>query len=361
MKRYIGPGALALVFFTLNASAATLAVSEQEQSMLGIEVAMVERVEGAVAGVLNMRVAFSPDAQWIIRATLPGVLTQVNVREGDRVEPGQALATLRSPGFAELQQDYLEARAEYDIAASSLARDQQLREAGSISERRWQETRYSYAAARAQLSGLEGQLLAAGLDGAELQTLAARSTISPDLVLRAPVQALVLERSANPGARVDESETLMRLGDPEQLVLEALLSRSAAAYLEPGMRLQAVRGDAGAVVDFVSSVVDPDSQTVSVRALPDDAAELRPGELSAWTLLETGGVLVVPPAAVVRLDDLDVVYLMVPGGFEERVIDARSTAAGDWIVQSGLVEGDIVAVRGTAALKGMSLGMGGGD
>lgn len=361
MKRYIGAGAWALACFAFNANAATLQVSEQEQGMLGIEVALVERVEGAAAGVINMRVAFSPDAQWVIRAALPGVVTQVAVREGARVEPGQPLATLRSPEFAALQQNYLEALAEYNVAESSRARDEQLRAAGSISERRWQETRYSYAAARAHLSGLEGQLLAAGLEGAELEMLASRSKISPDLVLRAPVQALVLERNVNPGTRVDESETLMRLGDPQQLVLEALLSRSAAAYLEPGMRLEALRGDAGAVIDFVSAVVDPDSQTVSVRALPDNAAQLRPGELSAWTVLETGGALVVPPAAVVRLEDNDVVYVAVPGGFEERAISARSTAAGDWIVLGGLQDGEIVAVRGTAALKGMSLGMGGGD
>lgn len=361
MKRYIQTGALTLALFNLSAEAATLAVNEQEQRLLGIEVAQVERVDGAAAGVLNMRVAFSPDAYWVIRTALPGVLTQVNVREGDRVEAGQPLATLRSPDFVELQQDYLEALAEYDVAESARARDQRLREAGSISERRWQETQYSHAAARAHLAGLRGQLLAAGVTGAELEMLSSQAVISPDLKLRSPVQALVLERDANPGSRVDESETLLRLGDPEQLVLEALLSRAAAAYLEPGMRLEAVQGGAGAVIDFVSSVVDPASQTVSVRAIPENAARLRPGELSAWTVLQTGGVLVVPPAAVVRLKDLDVVYVAVTNGFEERAIEARSTAAGDWIVQGGLEEGEIVAIRGTAALKGMSLGMGGGD
>lgn len=361
MKQLFIAGAMALSFFMHNAVATSLELSEQDQRMLGIEVEAVARVEGASAGVLNMRVAFSPDAQWVMRAALPGVLTHVDVREGDRVQQGQSLATLRSPVFVELQQSYLQARAEFDVAENSRARDQRLRDAGSISERRWQATRSNFVVARAQLAGLESQLLAAGLDKTDLDELASRSTISTDLVLRAPAQALVLERDANPGTRVDESETLMRLGDPQELVLEALLSAAAAAYLEPGMRLQALRGDAGAVIDFVSSVIDPHSQTVSVRAVPDNATELRPGELSAWTVQEDGSALVVPAGAVVRLNDADVVYVLAPGGFDERVIDARSTATGNWIVNSGLEDGEHIAVRGTAVLKGMSLGMGGGD
>lgn len=343
------------------AVAAPLEVSEQEQRMLGIEVQPVERAEGAGAELLNLRVSFSPDAEWDVRAPLPGVLTQVAVREGDAVEQGQALVTLLSPEFVALQQDYLKARAEYEVAEAALERDRKLREAGSISERRWQETRFASAAARAARAGLEGQLAAAGLDAPGLTALASTNTIAPDLVLRARAPALVLERDAHPGGRVDGSETLLRLGDPSQLVLEGVLSRAAAATLAEGTRLRALDDGAGAVVSFVSRVIDPRTQTVTVRAVPDDATGLRPGALSAWSVVTGEDVLMVPAGAVVRLDDRDVVYVAVPQGFEEREVDARSSASGAWLVRRGLREGERIAVRGTAALKGLSLGMGGGD
>jgi multidrug efflux pump subunit AcrA (membrane-fusion protein) len=69
----------------------------------------------------------------------------------------------------------------------------------------------------------------------------------------------------------------------------------------------------------------------------------------------------VPSAAVVRLNDEDVVYVVVAGGFEARRVTVRSTSGGAWIVLDGLQDGDRIATQGTAALKGMSLGMGGGD
>jgi cobalt-zinc-cadmium efflux system membrane fusion protein len=74
-----------------------------------------------------------------------------------------------------------------------------------------------------------------------------------------------------------------------------------------------------------------------------------------------GKVVLVPSSAVVKLEGIDAVFVATPAGFELRDVQIRSTGSGSWIVLSGLVAGDRVAVTGTAVLKGMSLGMGGGD
>jgi hypothetical protein len=69
----------------------------------------------------------------------------------------------------------------------------------------------------------------------------------------------------------------------------------------------------------------------------------------------------VPSSAIVKLEGLDVAYVQVVDGFEPRHVDVRSTGSGAWIVLDGLAAGERVAVSGTAVLKGMSVGMGGGD
>jgi len=53
--------------------------------------------------------------------------------------------------------------------------------------------------------------------------------------------------------------------------------------------------------------------------------------------------------------------VQLANGFEPRTVEVRSTGSGAWIVMDGLAEGETVAVSGTAVLKGMSVGMGGGD
>ena len=153
----------------------------------------------------------------------------------------------------------------------------------------------------------------------------------------------------------------MRLGEPQKLVLEGELSRSAAANLGVGGKIALQGTGVRAELVYVSSVIDPQTQTVDVRAQPENASSLMAGQLSRWNVLSGGQLLTVPSSAVVKLDGKDVVYVLVPSGFEVREVRVKSTGSGAWIVQDGLLTGDTVAVAGTAALKGMSMGLGGGD
>jgi cobalt-zinc-cadmium efflux system membrane fusion protein len=100
---------------------------------------------------------------------------------------------------------------------------------------------------------------------------------------------------------------------------------------------------------------------VQVRAEPLGFAGLIPGQLTRWSVQSSSNLLTVPSSAIVKLDGHDVAYVQIAGGFEPRAVDVRSTGGGDWIVLGGLNPGDQVAIRGTAVLKGMSVGMGGGD
>ena len=108
-------------------------------------------------------------------------------------------------------------------------------------------------------------------------------------------------------------------------------------------------------------MIDPQTQTIHVRADPLDASVLQPGQLTRWDVISSDLLITVPSSAVVKLEGRDVVYLSVPGGFETQDVRVRSTASGTWIVLDGLVSGDRVAVAGTAVLKGMSMGIGGGE
>jgi cobalt-zinc-cadmium efflux system membrane fusion protein len=352
-----------LVFsmLALPAVAQVLPVSEEEQRLLGIDVQTVTTVDQGGAGEITMRVAFAPDGEWAIKTPLSGVLQRVFVQVGDRVKTGDPLVIVRSADMVALQRDYLKARAEVNLQLSAWKRDKQLNDAGSISERRWQETRFNHDTAQAEYAGLRGQLMLAGLSEADLKRLAEKMEIGPDIILRAPADAIVLARPAMLGDQLNGSELLVRLGETHKLVLEGNLSKSAAAHLGVGGQIALQGNGARAELTYVSGVIDPQTQTIHVRARPRDASVLVPGQLTRWEVLSAGLLLTVPSSAVVKLDGKDVVYLSVPSGFEVRDVQVKSTGSGTWIVLDGLVTGDRVAVAGTAVLKGMSMGIGGGD
>ena len=352
---------LILLVLALPAVAQVLPVSEEGQSLLGIDVQTVTAVDQGGAGEITMRVAFAPDGEWAIKTPLSGVLQRVFVQEGDSVKIGDPLVIVRSADMVALQRDYLKARAELNLQASVYKRDKKLSDAGSISDRRWQETRFNHDMAKAEYAGLRGQLMLAGLSAADLEQLAEKMGIGPDIILRSPADAVVLARPAMLGDQLSGSELLVRLGETGKLVLEGNLSKSAAAHLGVGDQITLQGNGARAELVFVSSVIDPQTQTVHVRAQPRGSFVLQPGELTRWDVLSAGLLLTVPSSAVVKLEGKDIVYLSVPSGFEVRDVQVKSAGSGTWIVLDGLESGDRIAVVGTAVLKGMSMGIGGGD
>ena len=343
------------------AFAQILQVSDAEQQLLGIETGVVGSPASGSSGELTLRVGFSPDGEWVIKTPFGGILQRIWVQAGDRVQAGDPLMTVRSPEVVSLQRDYLKARAELNLQESVWARDKKLSEAGSVSNRRWQETRHAHDTAKAEFAGLQAQLLLAGLSEEDLQRLSREMEISPDITLRAPADAMVLERPAMLGDHLEGTELLARLGDPDRLLLEGTLSSSAAAHLGEGMKISLRGGENQAVLVLVSRVIDPKTQTVRVRAEPTGTAGLAPGQLTRWSVQTDSDLLTVPSSSVVKLDGVDVVYVQLAAGFEPRVVEVRSTGSGDWLVLGGLKPLERVAISGTAVLKGMSLGMGGGD
>ena len=352
---------LTLFAWATPAFAQQLVMTEAEQKLLGIEVQAIAFAASGSMGELTLRVGFSPDGEWVIKTLFPGILHRAWVQAGDYVKAGDPLMTVRSAEVVALQRDYLKARAELSLREAAWLRDRKLNEAGSVSNRRWQETRFAHDMAKAEFAGLRAQLQLAGFSDQDLELLAQNMDISPDITMRAPADAIVLERPAVLGDHLDGSELLARLGEPDKLILEGMLSSSAAAHLDEGMSVVMQGSDQRAVIVLVSKVIDPDTQTVRVRAEPIGFAGLVPGQLTRWSVQSSGDLLTVPSSAIVKLDGLDVAYVQVADGFEPRRIDVRSTGSGDWIVLAGLNPGDRVAISGTAVLKGMSVGMGGGD
>jgi cobalt-zinc-cadmium efflux system membrane fusion protein len=352
---------LVQIAWATQAIAQQLEVSETQQELLGIEVQAVASAATGSMGELTLRVGFSPDGEWAITTPFPGILHRAWVRVGDRVKAGDPLMTVRSAEVVSLQREYLKARAELSLREAAWTRDKKLSDAGSVSNRRWQETRFAHDMAKAEFAGLRAQLLLAGFSDQDLKLLEQKMDISPDITMRAPADAIVLERPAMLGDHLDGSELLARLGEPDKLILEGMLSSSAAAHLGEGMSIVMQGNDHRAVLVLVSKVIDPDTQTVRVRAEPLGFAGLIPGQLTRWSVRSSSDLLTVPSSAIVKLDGVDVAYVQIADGFEPRAVDVRSTGSGNWIVLGGLNPGDRVAISGTAVLKGMSVGMGGGD
>jgi multidrug efflux pump subunit AcrA (membrane-fusion protein) len=72
---------------------------------------------------------------WVVSAPVAGMVSNLAVARGDRVNAGQPLVTLESPSFVSQQREYLQAVAQEVLAGQQLKRNADLFEGKAVPQR----------------------------------------------------------------------------------------------------------------------------------------------------------------------------------------------------------------------------------
>lgn len=353
-RRRASLAALALV--TASAAAApptSIAFDAAQIDSLGIALVAPEPV-GRVEGTpLSATVIAAPDAEWVVTAPSGGVVVRVPTLEGDAVSTGAVLVELRNADAPQLAAELIQAESSARLARSERDRDRELHRDGIIAARRVQASEQAATQAESRLMAARMRLKLMGIDPREASQGRVR--------VRAGSAATVLQRLVTPGQRVNESDPLLRLADPERLMIELQVPVTDAAF-HPGDRL-ALPDGRDAVVKQAGWGTTDTAQTVRVRAaLPNGRATLRPGQwLKVRRELRAGPAWKLPAAAVVRNDRETVVFVRSAAGFTAAPVEVLATDQGQVTVGGALSPEARVASTGTVAIKGAWLGHGGGE
>lgn len=253
-----------------------------------------------ISGVLKAR------QQAFVKARVAGELQGLQVREGDSVRAGQALAqidaTENAARLRQAEQQAQAAAAQLAIAQRQLENNRALVGQGFISPTALQTTQANWDAAQANHLAAQA--------GVEL----ARKALH-DTVLRSPIDGQVAQRLANNGERLGVEARVLEVVDPRELELEALLAPADALQVRLGqsaqLRLQGQ--DSGPSVRATVVRINPSAQASS-RALPvyllleraatTDAATaaLRQGQYVQGVLTVGSAQVLALPLEVVRTD-----------------------------------------------------------
>lgn len=307
-----------------------------------------------ISGVLKAR------QQAFVKARAAGELQGLQVREGDSVRAGQALAqidaTENAARLRQAEQQAQAAAAQLAIAQRQLENNRALVGQGFISPTALQTTQANWDAAQANHLAAQA--------GVEL----ARKALH-DTVLRSPIDGQVAQRLANNGERLGVEARVLEVVDPRELELEALLAPADALQVRLGqsaqLRLQGQ--DSGPSVRATVVRINPSAQASS-RALPvylllERAASADAAAAALRQGLYVQGVLTVGSAQVLALP-LEVVRTDKPEPYvqaleNQRVVHrsvqlgARSMLNGQtWVaITHGLSEGAQVLAASVGLLR----------
>jgi RND family efflux transporter MFP subunit len=289
-------------------------------------------------------------AEAIERATvstkLMGSVTQVLVKEGDRVARGAVLARIDA-------RDVQAKRAQVDagIAAAEAVYQDALTQAD-----RFRALYADSAATRYQLEQVE-----TGLARAESGLRTARAAreeldaVGAYAEVRAPFAGVVTSRHVDPGAFAAPGAPIAEVQDLSRLRVSAPVPPSVGLGLKRGQKLS-VEVEGHAVSGTVEGVVPAPAGGVSiVNVLMDNATGALPGGGAATVRIPQGTrtAILIPAAALVREGDLVGVRVQTGTGAELRWVKtsteyrAPSTEHREPMIEvlSGLTAGDVVIVK----------------
>lgn len=324
-------------------------------------------VSPGVGLVLQGTVELPPQATELLSTPLAGVVQQILVSPGQRVKAGEAVAQLRSAELVTWQRELLQAQAQARLTATKLERDEKLYAEGIIAGLRLQDSRTQHELAKLALQERRQMLKMAGFTQAS-------ASLQPILTLRAATTGTVLEVTATPGQKLDAGESVAKLARGGQLAIALQASVEQAQNLRVGVLLALEGCKAPARLSAMVPQVSAGNQSVQLRAsftAPEDC--LRVNQFVRATVLSpsasvgaaASGVvdqrhLGVPAQAVVRHQGKAYVFVRTAKGFVPTPVELAEESGNILRVRSGLKEGEIIVVQGTAGLKAAWQGIGTG-
>jgi cobalt-zinc-cadmium efflux system membrane fusion protein len=296
-------------------------------------------------------VTLLPDKIAHVTILVPGRLTSVKAKLGDKVKRGDLLASVESVDLSEAQSAVAQTQAALDIAKKNFDRQKELQTAGIGAKRNYDE-------AEAALRRAEADLAAA----AHRTRVYGGSATGATVTVRAPIDGEVVERHATVGEVVDPEEAIFVVADLSKVAIDGRVYEKDVATAASGaparLTLQAYPGKQwDGTLDYVSPRLDEKTRTVTVRMTLDNVDKsLKPGLFGLLTLLAKSDA---PPLALVPVDALqrmkDGDALFVPGDAEGEFklvpVAAGTKKNGQVEILSGLAPGDAIVVAGAFVLK----------
>lgn len=299
-----------------------------------------------------------------VAARVEGLVEQVAVEVGDRVDEGDPLVWLDAEPLS-FERDLAEAEYNAMLAEQETARAQLALLEGE--RERLQRLMGSAAFSRAQLIDKENEIevarsrIAAAAARIQQHRVKLQRSVRDleDAVIKAPFTGVVSMRHVSPGAYIEVGDPVATLIDDRQLEIEVDVPSDRVAGLAPGTPVAAVLDDGSEHEAEVRAVVpeeNPLTRTRTVRLTPRFGATAKPLAIAQSVTLdlpigERRRVVTVDKDGVIQQPDGAVVYLVEDTAAELRPVQLGEAVGSRFEVLGGLEPGDLVVVRGNERLR----------
>ncbi|AFO51092.1 MULTISPECIES: efflux RND transporter periplasmic adaptor subunit [Pseudomonas] len=329
----------------------------EEEGQLHLSIAQIESagIQLAAAGPRELGTAisfpgeirFDEDRTAHVVPRVPGVVEAVHAELGQAVKRGQVLAVIASQQISDLRSEQQAAQRRLELARLTFQREQQLWQERISAEQDYLQARQAQQEAEIALANARQKVAAVGPAGAGNR-----------YELRAPFDAVVVEKHLTVGEVVDETSNAFTLSDLSRVWATFAVAPRDLGKVVTGREVTVSAPDLGAQVlgkvNYVGSLLGEQNRAATVRAtLANPNGAWRPGLFVnvAVSVDRFDAAVAVPESALQTWEAQTVVFARTEEGFEARPVKTGRRDAGQVEITSGLAAGTQVAAAGSFVLK----------
>jgi cobalt-zinc-cadmium efflux system membrane fusion protein len=194
-------------------------LTEDQIQAIGLQIGSVEQRNLRSTLKVNGKLTLPPENQAQVSILTGGIVKSINVTEGTFVIQGQTLATIANNEIIQLQQDYLENKAQLTYLQAEFHRQSELQDDRINATKTLQQVQNELSIAQARQKGLQAKLQLQGIAPANVTT----SNFANHVSVTAPISGFVHHINITMGKHADANTVLFDLVDNRFLHLDLTL------------------------------------------------------------------------------------------------------------------------------------------
>jgi len=287
------------------------------------------------------RLAFNAEKAKVLSARAPGRVERIYAFDGAPVEVGSPVIELYSPEFLSAQQEYLLSSKTAKVLETNKTMSDLLGDA-----------QITQQAAGNRMRNL-------GASDGDIKALEKTGKTQSNLIMRSPLQGVVVKRAVEPGSIVNAGDILVSLANPKELWFLGNVYEQDIRKISKGQTM-VLRSESYpdkefiATANYIAPTIDPETHALLIRCDVENAEGLLRPDMYVSARLKTAETeaVVVPQSAIIRVREMRYAIIKTaPDTFRRFVVKGYDLDGKQFAVTEGLEPGMKVLTDGAVLLN----------
>jgi cobalt-zinc-cadmium efflux system membrane fusion protein len=237
-----------------------------------------------------------------------GLIQSIKVLEGQAVKKGEVLATMESPAFTILQEEYLTSKSHLNRLEKEYQRQYKLSEENINAEKVLEQTEADLDVEKARFNSLKKQLAIYGIDG-DGQPVSA-------IAIRAPISGHITAVNVKIGSAVEMGAPLFSIVDNSEMHVDLLVYEKDLEKVKKGQRVRFVltnqsHTEISGEIFNIGKSFENETKTVAVHAHIEDKGKLLIPGMFVNAIIDVGNreAKTLPLEAVVQAEGRHFIFV----------------------------------------------------